>query len=95
MKQYCRYCTWACDYNGEATDFICTAPAPCGNNEVGKFYDAAKAKRPNKCKHFDYVPMDVFYTTYGEREYKPRDEYRKRKAEIEAAGEQLKMESVK
>ncbi len=85
MKQYCRYCSWAFDYNGEAEDFLCMAPAPCGNNKAGKFYDASKAKRPNKCKHFDFDPMDVFYTTYGEREYKPRAPREK------PEGEQMKM----
>lgn len=72
MKQYCRYCANALDYNGEATDFVCMAKAPCGNNGAGQFYKANKAKRPNKCRHFEFNPMDVFYTTYGEREYKPR-----------------------
>ena len=72
MKQYCRYCANALDYNGEATDFICMAKAPCGNNGAGQFYKASKAKRPNKCRYFEFNPMDVFYTTYGEREYKPR-----------------------
>ncbi|MBQ1442018.1 MAG: hypothetical protein IIZ08_08910 [Clostridia bacterium] len=72
MKQYCRYCVHALDYNGEATDFVCMAKAPCGNNGAGQFYKASEAKRPNKCKYFEFNPMDVFYTTYGEREYKPR-----------------------
>lgn len=72
MKQYCRYCANAVDYNGEATDFICTADAPCGNNGAGAFYPAAIAKRVNKCKHFVYNSIDVFYTTYGMRAYKPR-----------------------
>lgn len=78
MKQYCRYCANAIDYNGEATDFICTAKASCGNDGAGKFYSAAKARKPNKCKHFDFNPLDVFYTTYGEREYKPRAESKTR-----------------
>lgn len=73
MKQYCRYCANALDYNGEAEDFLCNAEAPCGNNGAGKFYPAAKAKRPNKCEYFSFNPMDVFYTTYGEREYTPRE----------------------
>lgn len=78
MKQYCRYCSWAIDYNGEAQDFICTAKAECGNNGAGRFYPASKAKRINKCKHFEFCPTDVFYTTYGEREYKPRGDYKPR-----------------
>lgn len=72
MIQYCRYCSNALDYNGEAEDFLCSADAECGDFGAGRFYDASKAKRPNKCKHFDFNPLDVFYTTYGEREYKPR-----------------------
>ena len=72
MIQYCRYCVHAIDYNGEATDFICLADAPCGANGAGRSYTAAKAKRPNRCKSFEFNPMDVFWTTYGEREYKPR-----------------------
>lgn len=79
MMQYCRYCAWALDYNGEAEDFVCSAPAPCGDDGAGHFYSAAKAKRPNKCKSFSFNPMDVFYTTYGEREYKPRGANRKPK----------------
>lgn len=73
MKQYCRYCANALDYNGEAEDFLCVANAPCGNNSAGRFYKADKAKRTNKCKYFEFNPMDVFYTTYGDREYKPRE----------------------
>ena len=72
MKQYCRYCTNAVDYNGEATDFLCLANAECGNNGAGWFYPAEKAKRVNKCKYFEFNELDVFYTTYGERKYKPR-----------------------
>lgn len=77
MKQYCRYCTNAVDYNGEATDFICTANSKCGNNGAGRFYSADKAKRINHCKHFEFNKLDVFYTTYGEREYKPRTNTKK------------------
>jgi len=81
MIQYCRYCVWALDYNGEAEDFICSAPAPCGDNGTGHFYSAAKAKRPNKCKSFSFNPLDVFFTTYGEREYKPRPRQPQAKSE--------------
>ncbi len=77
MKQYCRYCTNAVDYNGEPTDFICTENAKCGNNGAGRMYPAKKAKRINHCKHFEFNTLDVFYTTYGEREYKPRNNVRR------------------
>ena len=72
MNQYCRYCANALDYNGEAEDFVCTADGVCGANGAGKFYSATKAKRKNKCRYFVFNPLDVFYTTYGEREYSPR-----------------------
>ena len=74
IVQYCRYCSHALDYNGEAVDFVCTANAECGDYGAGRFYSANKAKARNRCKHFDFNPLDVFYTTYGEREYKPRKE---------------------
>ena len=74
MIQYCRYCAYAFDYNGEGDDFLCNAKAPCGGNGSGVFYDAKKAKRPNKCQHFEFCPNDVFsLDENGEyREYKPR-----------------------
>jgi hypothetical protein len=74
MKQYCRYCFYAVDYNGEAEDFICTANAPCGANGSGRMYPASKAKRVNRCKSFEFNSLDVFYATYGERCYKPRED---------------------
>lgn len=74
MKQYCRYCMNAIDYNGEATDFVCMAEAPCGNGGSGKFYDAGRAKRPNKCKFFEFNGLDVFSQAPDGsfRVYKPR-----------------------
>lgn len=91
MKQYCRYCSLAVDYNGEGEDFICTAKAPCGNNGAGAFYNASKAKCPNKCPHFDFNPNDLFGMDENGnfRQYKPREEYRARNFE------QLKMEIPK
>ena len=41
-NQYCRYCANALDYNGECTDFICTANALCGDNGAGRFYKAGR-----------------------------------------------------
>lgn len=74
MKQYCRYCIHAFDYNGEAEDFLCCADAPCGNNGAGVFYDASKAKRPNKCPHFDFINADIFRQDDdgNHAEYNPR-----------------------
>lgn len=74
MIQYCRYCSHALDYNGEAKDFICEADALCGNNGAGKLYDAKKAKSPNRCKHFEYCQYDIFRCDkHGNLvEYKPR-----------------------
>lgn len=60
MLQYCRYCANAFDYNGEGTDFLCEADAPCGDNGAGRFYPASKAKRPNKCKQFEFQNADIF-----------------------------------
>lgn len=74
MLQYCRYCVNALDYNGEATDFLCEADATCGNNGAGQFYPASKAKRPNKCPHFEFNENDIFspFPDGSFRTYKPR-----------------------
>ena len=74
MIQYCRYCSYALDYNGAGTDFLCFAPAPCGDDGYGMFYDAKKAKRPNKCRYFDFNENDVFgQDEHGNfRTYNPR-----------------------
>ena len=74
MKQYCRYCSNALDYNGEGTDFLCNANAPCGDNGCGKFYKASKAKRPNKCIYFEFCNADIFRQDENGNfaEYKPR-----------------------
>ena len=92
MKQYCRYCMNAIDYNGEATDCVCMAEAPCGADGSGEFYDAAKAKRPNKCKHYVHCGLDIFsYAPDGSfREYKPR-EYQKPRRKAMPKMEQLDM----
>ena len=75
MNQYCRYCAHALDYNGEATDFICQAPAPCGANGCGRFYPSRKAKRVNRCKHYEHNGRDIFrIDENGDPiEYKPRE----------------------
>lgn len=79
VKQYCRYCAHALDYNGEGEDFICLAEAPCGNNGAGQFYKAEKAKRVNHCKNFDFINADIFRRNEDESfaEYKPREETEK------------------
>ena len=80
MIQYCRYCCNAVDYYGDGETFICVANAPVGNNSAGKEYPASKAKRPNKCKHFEFNENDVFSLDENGnyRKYKPREKYRKR-----------------
>lgn len=79
MIQYCRYCANALDYNGEGTDFLCTANAPCGYHGTGKFYKADKAKRPNKCKYFDFCNTDIFRQDKSGNftEYKPQNKSKK------------------
>lgn len=74
MLQYCRYCSNAFDYNGEGTDFICSANGSCGNNGAGAFHSAQKAKRPNKCKYFEFANADIFRQDENGNfaEYKPR-----------------------
>lgn len=75
MNQYCRYCWNAFDYNGEGTDFICEANAPCGGNGSGRFYKAAKAKRLNRCPYYDHRGTDIFRVDVdGEPvPYRPRE----------------------
>ena len=74
MRQYCRYCAYALDYNGEGDDFVCLAHAPCGANGAGQMYDASKAKRPNKCKHYEHNGLDIFRVDENGNfvPYKPR-----------------------
>lgn len=88
MKQYCRYCNNALDYCGDGESFICTAHAPCGGNGAGRFYQSGKAKRPNKCPHFEFNENDVFGLDENGnyRQYKPR---------AKKDFEQLKMEIPK
>ena len=57
MKQYCRYCSH-CIYG----DFVY-----CEENE--ETMSEEKAKRVNKCKHFEFNEMDVFDS---DKKYKPR-----------------------
>ena len=74
MNQYCRYCSNAFDYNGEGTDYLCAAKAPCGANGSGQFYNAAKAKRVNHCKYYEHSGYDIFRVDEnGEcAQYRPR-----------------------
>ena len=75
MKQYCRYCANAIDYDGM---LICEAKAPCGNNGAGRGYNIDKAKWLNKCKHFEFNPNDLLgQNADGSfRQYQPRKEYK-------------------
>lgn len=59
MKQYCRYCTNFCTGNGN----WCEAK----HIEPSDVY----AKRPNRCKEFDFNEMDAYDIA---RVYKPRKE---------------------
>jgi hypothetical protein len=72
MKQYCRYCVSAIDY---LDVLVCMAKAPCGNNGSGRTYDMEKAKRLNKCKHFEFNPNDLLgqLPDGGFRQYQPRE----------------------
>jgi len=90
MKQYCRYCANALDYDGM---LICEANAPCGNNGSGRGYDIDKAKRINKCKHFEFNPNDLLGANPdgGFRQYQPRKEYKSKAQQAVEAG-QLAME---
>lgn len=83
MRQYCRYCAYALDYNGEGDDFVCLAHAPCGANGAGQMYDASKAKRPNKCKHYEHNGLDIFSMDENGnfRPYKPRTQSREKTPE--------------
>lgn len=75
MLQYCRYCNFAFDYNGEAVDFLCTAVGPCGADGAGQFYPARKAKKPNKCKYYEHNGFDIFRVDENGNpmEYHPRE----------------------
>ena len=74
MTQYCRYCNYAFDYNGEAKDFLCTAVAPWGNDGAGHFYPASVGKRANCCKYYEHNGFDIFRTDKDGNPvpYKPR-----------------------
>ena len=56
------------------TYFKTVAKAPCGDDGAGRFYKAVKAKRPNKCKHFEFLNADIFRQDENGNfaEYKPR-----------------------
>lgn len=73
MKQYCRYCA-NCHYG----DFVyCEIIRNTMREE--------KAKRPNKCKHFVFNPLDVFcpFDEDGKpRIYKPQKYTKKERNEI-------------
>ena len=58
MTQYCRYCAHFVTGNGNWCE------------ERGIEPSDERAKRPNKCKQFEFNPIDAF--DIG-REYKPRE----------------------
>lgn len=94
MKQYCRYCANALDYDGM---LICEAKAPCGNNGAGKGYDMEKAKRLNKCKHFEFNLNDLLgqMPDGSFRQYRPRKAYKSKAQQALEAGQISIMEAVK
>ena len=83
MKQYCRYCIYALEYDGY---LICEANAPCGNCGTGASYKIEKAKQLNRCKHFEFNPNDLLGQCENGsfRLYAPR-------AARQIVGEQMKM----
>lgn len=98
MKQYCRYCAHATDYNGDGEDFICSAPAPCGNNGAGQMYPASKAKRANACPHFCFNQIDVFGGVAEDgtfKQYHPRTQGPGKRTTLTLADEgQLRLEDA-
>jgi hypothetical protein len=68
---------------------ICEANAPCGNNGAGRGYNIEKAKRLNKCKHFEFNPNDLLGQTPdgGFRQYKPRKEHKSKVQRALEAGQ--------
>ncbi|MBO4284281.1 MAG: hypothetical protein J5958_06640 [Clostridia bacterium] len=85
MIQYCRYCANAVDYYGDGASFVCTADAHCGRGGAGEMYSASKAKRPNKCPHFEFNENDVFSLDENGnfRTYKPRGNPKQKYEQIE------------
>ena len=92
MKQYCRYCAHALEYDGS---MICDANAPCGNNSSGASYSIEKAKRLNKCKSFEFNPNDLLgQLSDGRfRQYQPRKHYKTKQTQI-LESEQIGMEEI-
>lgn len=86
MRQYCRYCANAIDY---LDVLVCEAKAPCGKNGCGKTYPMEKAKRLNKCKHFEFNPNDLLgqLPDGGYRQYKPREAYERKDVQAIKAGQ--------
>lgn len=72
MKQYCRYCS-NCNWVDESAD---GKEQVCYCSISHNTFSGAKAKRLNKCKHFNLNPIDVFDL---ERTYQPRLPYSERK----------------
>lgn len=61
MTQYCRYCTYMC----------CGDANYCSVRQ--KTYSDAHIKRPNKCRDFEFNPIDAIrMNRYGYRPRKPK-----------------------
>ena len=81
MNQYCRYCAYALDYNGEETEFLCEIK--------DEFFPASKAKHINRCKDFDFNPSDIFRTLPNGSfaQYQPRAPYKPKYQKIVESGQ--------
>lgn len=64
MKQYCRYCSY-CIYG----DVVYC-------EELDKVISLKSAKTTNKCKHFEFNPIDALSGDLNKK-YKPRKEKQK------------------
>ena len=86
MKQYCRYCVHAIDYDSL---LVCVAKAPCGKNGCGHMYSMEKAKRLNRCMSFEFNPNDLLSSNPDGsfRQYQPREPYKPKREKIAESGQ--------
>ena len=77
MKQYCRYCSWAC---AQADDW-----AYCEAIHNG----VSRNSRRDKCKHFSFNEIDAFPGFRGLDFDDPRAKYKPRKAIYDGTQERM------